>query len=651
MLRLPAIALVAATLCLAAPALHAQAPGSTTSFQLEQWEPSPLMGTDILSVSTSDVTPHLRPSFGILVHYVDDPLVVRRVRAQEVIKSRLVDDQLKLELAVALGLFDHLAVGFVLPMMLAQSGDDLTLAGRPGEQVRGFGLQDARLFIKARIMRPEDFGGFGLHVTVPIYLPLGDSDSFGSDETYRVRPTLGLEYRTDSGFIVAGNIGYMIRPTRASHNYVSDDGFTFALGLEVPTPVADLSLLGSLFGAIQSATDREPFALERGEVISDAKVGAEVPLEVLGALRYRLDSDWSVEAGGGVGLAKSVGTPTYRLFGGLAFSPNDRGLERTCPGGGREDEDGYRDDDSCPDPDNDGDGVLDLVDGARDARGFGACRNNPEDVDGFQDEDGCPDPDNDGDGVEDTADACPNHPEDKDGFEDANGCPDPDNDRDGVPDVADGPVDATGFGACRDNPEDKDSFEDGDGCPEPDNDHDGVADADDPTPDGPVAGNTPPNGPLPGANGEPVVVSENVRIAGGKLVILKKVFFAYDKDIIKPESYGILDEVAKVLVDNPWISKIRVDGHTDSDGPDKYNLDLSSRRVKSVARYLAGKGVPAARLTSKGFGESLPLEPNATPVGRAANRRVEFTILEVNGKPVTPDSGVETEDNRPKTIE
>src|SRR5262249_30143625 len=83
------------------------------------------------------------------------------------------------------------------------------------------------------------------------------------------------------------------------------------------------------------------------------------------------------------------------------------------------------------------------------------CANEPEDKDGFKAEDGCPDPDNDGDGIPDAADKCPNEPEDKDGFQDEDGCPDPDNDGDGIPDAVD---------KCPNEPEDKDGFQDDDGC-------------------------------------------------------------------------------------------------------------------------------------------------------------------------------------------
>ncbi len=265
--------------------------------------------------------------------------------------------------------------------------------------------------------------------------------------------------------------------------------------------------------------------------------------------------------------------------------------------------------DGCPEPDNDKDGVLDVVDGAVDALGFGNCRDNPED---------------------------------KDDFEDPDGCPDPDNDKDGVLDVADGAVQPNGFGVCLNNPEDKDGFEDEDGCPDPDNDKDTILDVADKCPLKPETVNG-----FEDEDGCPDTKEKNVQITDTQIVILKKVFFAYDRDIIKPESFGILDEVVSVLSENLWINKIRVDGHTDHDGPDVYNLDLSTRRAAAVMRYLQGKGIDPARLSSAGFGESVPLASNRTAKGRADNRRVEFTILEANNKAIK----VELEDNRAKTVE
>ena len=72
---------------------------------------------------------------------------------------------------------------------------------------------------------------------------------------------------------------------------------------------------------------------------------------------------------------------------------------------------------------------------------------------------------------------------------------------------------------------------------------------------------------------------------------------------------------------------IRVEGHTDSQGDDAYNLELSQRRAQAVVDYLVGKGVDRARLQAKGFGEARPLADNRTRDGRAENRRVVFTII------------------------
>jgi CSLREA domain-containing protein len=162
-----------------------------------------------------------------------------------------------------------------------------------------------------------------------------------------------------------------------------------------------------------------------------------------------------------------------------------------------EDFDSFQDSDGCPDPDNDGDGVLDGDDPddanpcvpsttgpTCDPDGDGIvnsadnCDNQAEDLDGFEDANGCPDPDNDGDGVPDTSDDCDNQAEDLDGFEDANGCPEvgPDADSDGIDD---------GFDDCDAQPEDEDGFQDADGCPDPDNDGDGVDDGADPAPNDP----------------------------------------------------------------------------------------------------------------------------------------------------------------------
>ena len=77
----------------------------------------------------------------------------------------------------------------------------------------------------------------------------------------------------------------------------------------------------------------------------------------------------------------------------------------------------------------------------------------------------------------------------------------------------------------------------------------------------------------------------------------------------------------------PQITKVRVEGHTDSRGKDSYNLDLSQRRAEAVSTYLQGRGIDSDRLVAEGFGETQPIADNDTKSGRSENRRVEFVIL------------------------
>jgi len=610
---------------------RAQAPD--TSFVVEQFEPLPNQGTNILNVGKSEVLPHLKPSFGLALHFQDDPFLLVLKSDEGEVQQRIIDYVVKGEIWASLGLFDWFDIGLVMPVVLSQKAGALLTEG--GQDFDSFTTADLRIVPKLKILDSADFGGFGLGLMAPISLPTGDDTSYNSEGVVRIEPRLIIDWRSEGGFVIAGNIGYQPRKERKVLNFENEDALKWGLGLEVPLDDnGKLQAIGTVFGTVG--------------VGAEAGATRTNPVEALAGIQWWFAQDWVGNIGGGAGLTGGVGSPDVRIFATLGYTPRSNG--DLCPGE-PEDMDGFQDDDGCPDPDNDGDGVLDVADGARDASGFGACRNDPEDKDGFEDPDGCPDPDNDKDGVLDVADgprdatgfgACRDVPEDKDGFEDGDGCADLDNDKDGVLDVADGQLQPSGFGACLNDPEDKDGFEDEDGCPDPDNDKDGIPDVADKCPLKPETVNG-----FEDADGCPDTKGKNVQITDTQIVILKKVFFAYNRDIIKPESYGILDEVVAVLAENPWIGKIRVDGHTDSDGVDAYNLDLSTRRAASVMSYLKGKGIDPTRLSSQGFGETVPLNSNKTAAGRADNRRVEFTILEANGKSIR----VEVEDNRAKTTE
>ena len=115
-------------------------------------------------------------------------------------------------------------------------------------------------------------------------------------------------------------------------------------------------------------------------------------------------------------------------------------------------------------------------------------------------------------------------------------------------------------------------------------------------------------------------------ITEGRLVT-RGITFNSGSDKIRPESFGVLKEIASVLKENPTV-KVRIVGHTDSDGDDASNLDLSKRRSAAVRASLSKDfGIDASRMQTDGKGASQPAEPNSTPQGKANNRRVEFIKL------------------------
>jgi len=115
----------------------------------------------------------------------------------------------------------------------------------------------------------------------------------------------------------------------------------------------------------------------------------------------------------------------------------------------------------------------------------------------------------------------------------------------------------------------------------------------------------------------------NKLLTEGKLVSYG-IYFDVNKDIVKPESYGTLKGIADVLTENPDV-KVKIVGHTDSDGADAANLDLSKRRGAAVKTELVSNfGIDASRLETDGMGETKPVAPNDSPVNKALNRRVEL---------------------------
>jgi len=594
----------------------ARADGSA-NVQADHFEPFYGQGTAVLNLPKSDVIPHLRPTFGLFYH-LSDALVAQTTldaNGNSAGRSSILGMSHKLELSAGMGLADWVDIGVTIPLVLSQ---DITRADPlPQQSSTGdFNVQDLRVSVRARLLDREKASGVGLAIALTTYIPTGDPEEFTTDGTVRLEPRIIVDWKhEDSGFTIGLNAGVQIRPERTIHNLVSGDSFRWGLLMEVPLGLEELHLLATLFGSVGFADSLDPANLD--DKVSNL---LNKPIEVAAALRYWvLEEHVVAQVGGGAGLTQGLGAPAWRVFASVDYSPQHRDKDEDgirdaddkCPDK-PEDKDDFQDDDGCPDPDNDGDGIADTAD---------KCATVAEDKDGFEDTDGCPEFDNDKDGLKDKVDRCPNKAEDKDGFEDTDGCPDPDNDGDGIADGAD---------KCPQNAEDKDGFEDSDGCPELDNDKDGIPDANDTCPNKPENKNG-----YQDDDGCPDDPKAKVQVTKTQVTIAGKVNFSSGKAKLRGKAtFALLDEVAKVLVDNPQITKIRVEGHTDNRGNDASNLALSRKRAKAVMDYLASKGVAASRMVSEGFGESRPKVPNTSSKNRATNRRTEFFILELNGRKV-----------------
>ncbi len=205
--------------------------------------------------------------------------------------------------------------------------------------------------------------------------------------------------------------------------------------------------------------------------------------------------------------------------------------------------------------------------------------------------------DDDKDGVPNTVDSEPNTPVGS--FVDSKGVSVRDKDADGVADPYDVCPEIAGVYSAN-------------GCP--DMDKDGVADKDDECPQ--TAG-------LASNKGCPVVAKE---VQDVMTKALKGVQFEYSKSTLLNSSLPVLDEVVRVMNQNPDY-RLAISGHTDNVGDEAQNMLLSESRAQAVANYLISKGIQPERITAKGFGETQPKTTNDTPEGQAVNRRVEFNVL------------------------
>ncbi|MGM0576526.1 MAG: tandem-95 repeat protein [Myxococcota bacterium] len=400
-LRLRRGLLAALVLCaaLAVPARTATASGNVQQF-------TPAGGHHrVWTVEQSMVAPAWKPYASAMYHLETNSLTVEAGRYEE----QVVDLAQTVDLALGVGLFDHLQLEVGLPLAVTTRSQD---GVQSVQALEGFAIGDLWTRLRGRIL-DNRYGGFGLALSAGITAPIGDEEQFRGDPGVGVLTNAIFDWRGER-VVASLNLGTRIRTEEATF-LTRDLGheLTYGLGVDVFITHDVITLSSELFG-------RTPLDDFFGSANSTS-------LEALIGPKWWLTSGLSLQTAVGAGLVRGPGTPTFRFVAGVQYAP------RTA--------------------DSDGDGIPDTDD---------QCPAQAEDFDGFADLDGCPDDDNDRDGIPDQLDRCPREAEDFNGVEDDDGCPDgdqeaPDHDGDGIPDALD---------RCVTEPETYNGYQDRDGCPD-----------------------------------------------------------------------------------------------------------------------------------------------------------------------------------------
>lgn len=566
------------------------------AFELERLELNP--GAEgSLVVGMGELLPAGKWRTSAVAHYSHRPLVVARGSGPTAESVALVGSRVTTHLAGAYALLDWLQVGVQLPVVTLQQGQSGLGFTRP-EGTFGLGTPVAHL--RLGVLRQTEAGGVDLAVEGGVGLPVGSAEVLSRDEGMRYAPKLMVGRRF--GVVRAAvEAGVLLRPGARLNTQRLDAtegiGDELRLGATVATTGRRLRWEFNLRGMVSLAN--QPGS---AEFLPGARYLVDPSLEVFGLV--------------GVGIGAAPGTPTFRVLVGGAFGdviprrgPGesavncDPGLPHTI--------------EECPDRDEDGDGVQNVVDMCPDVAGLlerKGCPPKDTDSDGIDDMldgcpleagpgalQGCPVPDKDKDEVSDDQDSCPEEP----GPPDNRGCPVKDTDKDGIENDQD---------ACPNEPGPPERQ----GCPEEDTDKDGVPNRVDSC----IS--------VPGAEdnaGCPVQEAPLVTITPKQLELKGKVYFEASQPRVQSRSYELLEWVARVVKEHPEIPLVLVAAHTDDRGFPEELRRLSQQRAEAVRRFLIEKGAPAEKLEVKGFGPDRPIDSNATSIGRENNRRVEFLIV------------------------
>ena len=583
--------------------------------------------------------PHARGR--VFLSYVNDPLVFIPQGSDEPVA--IVSDALQADV-LAMYYLDRFRLGIDIPVYLltaSQVADN------------GAGLGDIALDGRVTFLDHDD-AAIGLALSGRLMLPTATVQTSLGAAGLGGEITAHVDRQVDK-LLLAANLGTRVNApmTETLNNVDLGDQLIYRLGggYEIAT---DVGLSLDLAGQVNYSA---PLSNPAGS-----------PLEALAGGWFRATPDWVLRAGVGRGITPGIGSPTARALFAIAYEregPKDRdedGLvdrDDGCPDE-PEDFDAFQDEDGCPDADNDNDGIVDNDD---------ACPLDPEDIDAFDDLDGCPDiatavairvVNERGEAINDATVEVSGRAT---RIKESTGALV--NLHDGsyilnarAPDYLNGelafdaPVssrtititlmDAIVTGMLRVEVLDPNGVHLSDVSWQLDDVEgaviqDGVAEQEVVTGSHVLTaqseGYAPARMDVEITEGQ---LTHSVILLQPSLVVVQReqieikdrVYFETGKATIKEQSHALLDEVANILMNHHELTKIRVEGHTDSRGSASSNLRLSQARAQSVMTYLVEKGVESERLESQGYGEDKPLDPREVPEAWEQNRRVDFFIVE-----------------------
>jgi OmpA-OmpF porin, OOP family len=516
----------------------------------------------------------------LAIGYSLRPLKVRNITTDTAVlartdRSAVIQDQFTIYASTGFQILDRATIGVTFPWSPIQSGGNPDYGTGnvqgPGQSRTtlvspgGPTASDLRIDLRGTIVRTEDRKSL-VGAQLSIFAPTGTRSDLGGDNGAAALVMFSGEH-TVKWLTLVANLGLHFRPRHTINDPVAGSGL--GVGNEWRWGVGGFVPLKDGKYRI-GATIFGQTGIESDDLIGDTffkKANTPIEWQVEGRMRFGPADHWWVGAGGGSRLfTNAYGAPDMRLIALLGtYVP-----------------------------------ILDSNAKSPERRAEQRARWREAHLS-----------DRDHDGIPDDIDACPDEAEDHLGNDPNDGCPmPPDRDGDGVPDQYD---------KCPDSPEDKDGVDDGDGCPEDDADQDGIADVQDACPKEPGQKSTDPK-----KNGCPSFI----KVEGNVVRIMQQVHFATGSAVILPESFPMLQEITNLLKANKGIKRMSIEGHTDNRGSAELNKRLSGDRAQSVMNWLIQHGVENTRLESHGYGLEKPIEPNDTDAGRAANRRVEFKIVD-----------------------